>query len=78
MIPEKLEHDDLILLARLLCNHLTGDNTPLDKLATKLLNYAERTNEWDAYKSASLPPLKIALTQPHPYGSRLMFHQIAE
>lgn len=71
-----LEHDDMILLARLLCNHLTGTNTPLDKVADKLLTYAENTREWDAYDPHSLPALNIALTPEHPYGKRLMFHQL--
>ena len=76
MAPEKLEHDDLILLARLLANHLTGLESPLDRVASKLLNYAERTGEWSAYDQASLPPLNLAVTTPHPYRTRLMFHQV--
>lgn len=70
-----LEHDDLILLARLLGNHLTGTRGPLVKVADKLMAYAERMGEWDMYDNNSLRPLDLKPASAEFYPGRTMFHE---
>lgn len=70
-----LEHHEMIYLARLLGNHLTGINTPLTRIADKLMGYAENTGEWDVHSATSLPPLNLEPPAKNYYGSRVMFQE---
>lgn len=50
-----LTHEELILVARLMTNHIVGNMPPeLERVCTKLLDYAERTT--GTYATA---PLKV-------------------
>lgn len=67
-----LEHDELIHLARLLGHHVGGVSvhSKLDRIADKLLAYAERMGEERiAYK-----PLKLVLI-PCGKPGRVMFNE---
>ena len=53
----KLEHEELVVLARLLGHHVGGTGTdPLDQIAEKLFEYAERMGE-------EAPPLQIRVVK---------------
>lgn len=71
-----LEHDDLILLARLLGNHLTGVKTPLTRIADKLLDYAERTGEFNPLSNTDLRPLPIEASDSRFYPNRLIIREV--
>jgi hypothetical protein len=68
-----LDHDDLILLARLIGHH-TNDRSEskLDKLGNKLLEYAERAHPGGA---DALEPLDLRLNPCPLYPKRVMFFE---
>lgn len=70
-----LEHEEVIYLARLLGNHLSGYNTPLDRIADKLMGYAERTGNWSVDDDKSLLPLKLEIVTHPFYEDRVMFRE---
>jgi len=61
-----LDHYEMVMLARLLGNHLVGTGeTRLEAIADKLLDYADRYNE-------PTPPLQLA-PAIHFEGQRTVF-----
>lgn len=68
-----LDHDDLILLARLLGHHTNGDAyTKLSKVADKLLGYVDRMTEGGSH---ALEPLDLRLRTCSLYPERVMFQE---
>lgn len=67
-----LEHEELIHLARLLGHHVGGVNfnSKLDRIADKLLAYAERVGE----ERIAYQPLKLVLIPCNEPG-RVMFNE---
>lgn len=62
-----LTHEEYILLARLLGHHLVGNsNQPLERLAHKLLDYAERNGE-------QVVPLQLSEATVHGHPMRIGF-----
>ena len=77
----KLEHEELMVLARFFGNHMTcGSEGPLTKVALKFVDYADRvtfrSNEWREYTSV----LNVRLVDDHPYilEGRTMFAEEPE
>lgn len=68
-----LDHEDLILLARLLGHHTNGDAyTKLSKVADKLLGYVDRATPGGSH---ALEPLDLQLRPCSLYPERIMFHE---